>query len=464
MPRFNSCNILRQDEKSSDLWRFGLSGKNPKKLGHVEGDPSETLPKHHFVKGWDTLWSQTINIGWLPMEQVFLRVVRIPRCETPEEMRSMVEFQLEKLSPIPVGQCVWSVEPVPDKTKVPDQMQSVVLIVAARSLVEACLSNLEKRGFEADRLETPFVHQLLSASGEKDGVWFFPYVSGDHVCCLMAWWEHRALQNISSICLGEESQWEEEIGRELVRLRWAGEVEGWGGNDDPDLHLVADTQDQHVWEPLLEKLGDKSINVVPLLDRNELASKSVERLAQDDSFANLVPDEQLVQYRQRLTDRLWMRGLGAVIVCYMLLVAVYFGWLQWLEMEKKNFTAQADVLEVNFKESQELDARISVQTQQIGLRYAALDGWLAISETIPEGVVLNSFRFSKGEEFDFTGTVALDSVEKVTDFNQAISEYEFGGKRLFTSVDSPTITQAGSRDGNTMSWKFSARLSEEDGE
>ncbi|MDB4459288.1 hypothetical protein N9059_01825, partial [bacterium] len=193
MARFNACNILRQDATTSDLWRFGASGKIPKKVAHISGDPSENLPKSTFVKGWKTLWSQRINIGWLPMEKVFLRVVQIPRCETPEEMRSMVEFQLEKLSPIPVAQCMWSIEPVPERSKVPGQMQSVVLVVVSRTLVDDCLTSLEKRDFEADRLEAPFLHQLLSMSGDQDGLWFFPYVAAGHVCCLIVCWEHRVL-------------------------------------------------------------------------------------------------------------------------------------------------------------------------------------------------------------------------------------------------------------------------------
>ncbi|MDB4459271.1 hypothetical protein N9059_01735, partial [bacterium] len=202
------------------------------------------------------------------------------------------------------------------------------------------------------------------------------------------------------------------------------------------------------------------VNVQAPLDDNGLAQKNVERLAEGSTFANLIPEERIVNYRQRLTDRLWMRGIGAVIVCYMLMVGVYFGWLQYLDMESRKYTAMGDILEPDYKQSLELDARMSVQKQQIGLRYAALDGWLAVSETIPEGVVLNSYRFSKGADFSLTGTVALDQIEKVTDFNQSLSEYEMNGNKIFSKVSPPTIQQTGSKGGATMSWSFSAVLQE----
>ncbi len=458
MGRISACNILRQDSETSDYWRFGMAGKNPRRSAQVSGDPSEHLPSGHFVKGWNALWSSIINIGWLPMDRVFMRVVRIPKCETVEEMRSMVEFQLEKLSPIAVAQCVWSIEPVPNKSADPDQMQSVVLLLASRHLVEDCLEKLEARQFEADRLEVPFVHQLLSACDGSNGVWFFPFTSGGRHCCLLAWWEHLTLQNISVINLGAEDGWEKELSSELTRIRWSGEVEGWAGQGMPRLNLVADEKEAVTWEPMLERIQEGPIKVMPRMTREKLAEENVRRLARNESHANLIPEERAVRYRQRLTDRLWMRGIGAVILCYMLLVGVYFGWLETLKMEKRELLAQVILLEPDFKEAQALDARLGVQKLQIGLRYAALDGWLAVSETIPDGLVLNSFRFVDGSEFSLSGTAPLDEIEKVTDFNQILSEYEVEGKQIFRKVTPPTFRQINNQTASIMDWSFTAEL------
>jgi len=53
-----------------------------------------------------------LNVAWLPSEEVFLRVIELPKSNF-EETRSMVELQLEKLSPMPVAQIVWAIHILP---------------------------------------------------------------------------------------------------------------------------------------------------------------------------------------------------------------------------------------------------------------------------------------------------------------------------------------------------------------
>ena len=95
----------------------------------------------------------------------------------------MVELQLEKLSPLPVNQVVWSFELVPQSA---GELQTVVVIIAERSLVEDFLGKLESAGYLADRLELPFVHQLLTTSIDGDGVWIYLQAGDTRALCLTA--------------------------------------------------------------------------------------------------------------------------------------------------------------------------------------------------------------------------------------------------------------------------------------
>ena len=63
-------------------------------------------------KTWRSLWQKKLNVAWLPGDSVFLRVVHLPK-SAPEETRSMVELQLERLATIPVTQLVWSLQVLP---------------------------------------------------------------------------------------------------------------------------------------------------------------------------------------------------------------------------------------------------------------------------------------------------------------------------------------------------------------
>ena len=86
-----------------------------------------------MAKDWSTLFQRKLNIAWLPADQVFLRVVQLPAADR-QELLSMVELQLEKLSPMPVAQIVWSMELLPNAT---ENLQPVIVIIAPRDLVEA---------------------------------------------------------------------------------------------------------------------------------------------------------------------------------------------------------------------------------------------------------------------------------------------------------------------------------------
>src|SRR5471032_1933403 len=107
MPRWNSCNILQVAPDANRLWRFGAKGGNFV-LDRDQKVPAGGPPPSRLVaKSWSSLWQPKLNVAWLPPESVFLRVVELPKSDFDETLL-MVELQLEKLSPIPVTQIVWT--------------------------------------------------------------------------------------------------------------------------------------------------------------------------------------------------------------------------------------------------------------------------------------------------------------------------------------------------------------------
>ncbi|PYJ95179.1 MAG: hypothetical protein DME23_24325, partial [Verrucomicrobia bacterium] len=151
--RWHSCNVLQAGTDARRLWQFATGNSQVALSAEQRLVSSAPLPARLITKDWRTLWQKKLNIAWLPAEQVFLRIVHLPKCE-PEELRSMVELQLEKLSPLPVNQIVWSFEVVPQSS---GELRTVIVIIAERSLVEDFLGKLESAGYLADRLELPFL-------------------------------------------------------------------------------------------------------------------------------------------------------------------------------------------------------------------------------------------------------------------------------------------------------------------
>jgi hypothetical protein len=110
--RWHSCNVLRVGRDTRQLWHFAAGNGDVTLSAEKRLAPPGPLPAKLITKNWRALWQKKLNIAWLPAEQVFLRVVHLPKCE-PVELRPMVELQLEKLSPLPVNQIVWNFEVVP---------------------------------------------------------------------------------------------------------------------------------------------------------------------------------------------------------------------------------------------------------------------------------------------------------------------------------------------------------------
>src|SRR5262249_14723684 len=142
-----------------------------------------------------SLWQQKLNIAWFPPEQVFLRVAQFPLSDF-EETLAMVELQLEKLSPMPVAQIVWSVQILRHPR---GNMQTVVLAIVSRDAVEEFLGKLEGQGYLAGCLELPMLDQLQATEITGDGAWVYPATSGNHNTALVAWWYGGVLQNLDLI-------------------------------------------------------------------------------------------------------------------------------------------------------------------------------------------------------------------------------------------------------------------------
>jgi hypothetical protein len=267
MARLHSCNVLQAGAEPRRLWQFD-AGKFG--LNREQAVPDgQALPLNLVGKSWSSLWRPRLNIVWLPPEQVFLRVIQLPKAD-PAETRSMVELQLEKFSPLPVTHVVWSLHILPptaaaerrkapevetatpetDPAAPPAELQSVILIVVARSIVEELLGRLERDGFLADRLEVPFLDQLRIAATQGDGAWIHLDEDTRRGVALVAWWREGALQHLGLVQLPADKN-PAALGEQLAQMAWAGQAEGWL-TAPPTWHLVAGTAAAAAGQPVLQ--------------------------------------------------------------------------------------------------------------------------------------------------------------------------------------------------------------------
>jgi len=464
MARWNSCNILHVAPDAKRLWQFDAKGGGFV-LGREQRVPhAQMLPGKSVAKSWISLWQPKLNIAWLPPENVFLRVVELP-ASSAEEMVAMAELQLEKISPLPVTQIVWTMHVLPaPKTAAPAEgatvaLQTVVMVIVERAAVEAFLGQLEAQNFLADRLEVPMLDQLAAVDASEDGAWVLPLHASGQNTALVAWRFDGALRSLSLVTLPKAGESAADLKTQLSLLAWAGELEGWL-TAQPKWHLVADPVTAAEWENALRTGLGEPVKVTAPLPPAELAARTAQRAATTVAPANLLPPEYTTRYHQQFVDRLWLRGLAAAGVLYALLVVIYFCAVAVLGYRTRGVEAQVAALGGSYTNALQLKARFEVLDERQQLKYAALDCWQLVAEQLPPEISLQRFSFSDGKKLTLSGVCTPEQISLISDpnkFYDGVRKAKQNGQPMFnqSAEEQLVYRQQGT---SQASWNFGVEL------
>ncbi len=463
--RLHSFNVLDSSRVERHLWQFSAERDDVKLVEEATVAATAPLPAKLVEKDWHELYQPRLNIAWLPADKVFLRVVQLPAVDRAE-LLSMLEFQLEKISPLPVAQIIWSAEILPSQA---EKMQTAIVCVVSRDLVEEFLGAVEAGNFQPDRLETPQLNQIIADGQRADGGWIYPGSGADTDTCTIAWWAAGTLQQLQflrlplpaaagagSAATDVRRMRSEYLQEQLMQVAWAGELEGWL-TLPVKWRIVADEQSAGYWQSLTADWEEDGVELHPAADRAGMAKSSARRIVRGESGANLLPAEFSTRYRQQYVDRLWMRALGTVVAVYIFGVIVYMAALQFYTFQDSRLKTQIAGIANTYTNVLRLKERVGVMEEQLNMKYAALDCWKVASELLPEEFNLGNLVLGqRGRVLRLDGTAPPDQREKVIEYNDAIRKAEANGKPLFKDVSPPNMN---SRSGaQTINWNFDCRL------
>lgn len=457
MPRWKSCNIFQIGLDGNRLWQFEAKGSF--KLNREARLAVELpVPANLVGKSWNSFWQPKLNVALLPPGSAFLRAIELPKGPFDETV-AMVELQLEKLSPLPVAQVVWTIHVLPQPAS---DLQTVIVVIAARGAVEEYLGRLEGKKFLADRLETPMLDQLEAMSTLGDGAWIWAGASGDPRSALVAWWHGGVLRAVNFILLPAAGDRAANLKNQLAQLVWHGELEGWL-TAKPEWHLLADGLAATEWEALLQKALDQPVRVTPPLGAADLAARTVRRVSQSSNtnpVAALLPAEYATRYREQFRDRLWLHGLYAAGVAYLIFVAFYYCGIQFSGYQYGKVQQQVAALADSYTNSMQLQARYAVLQERENLKFAALDCWKAVADTLPEGITLERFGFGSGDTLSLAGSAPSDQAQALEDWGNTI-------QRVKTPDGHPMFAQDGESPAehaynNMVSWSLNLKLFQQD--
>jgi len=456
MARWTYANVLSVETDKRRLWQFSPNDERFPLAREFTARSGETIPSHIAGKDWQSLWQAKLNIAWLPPEKVFLRALQLPIADYAETV-SMIELQLEKISPLPVAQIVWTIEVLPTKK---DNLQNVIVVVIPRNLVDDMLGQLEGQGFLADRLETPILDQLLATQANEDGVWIYPGETNS-APCLVAWWYGGVLRNITLLSWAGGTD-VERLKEQLAQMSWAGELEGWL-NTAPRWHLVADSATSAYWEPVVKEIAGEPVEVVAPLPSVQLAAASAKRAIRSSHGVTLLPPEYTTRYRQQFVDRLWMRGIFGVIMIYLAGVVIYFSALLVMKYQLNRVNIQLAGITPEFNATKQVKERVEILREQASLKLAALDCWKAASDNLPQELTLTSMRFQGGKSMALAGTVVQENLSKLNDYYEALGKTVVNGAPVSLGTISTPAPRPDKNGIPTIYWNFVCNLSSKGG-
>ncbi|HEY5296366.1 MAG TPA: hypothetical protein VIK59_00410 [Verrucomicrobiae bacterium] len=452
MPRWNSCNVVQAAADANRLWQFESKSGGYVLAREAGSAPGQPLPPKLVAKSWTSIWQPKLNVAWLPPENIFLRVVELPKSSL-EETRSMVEFQLEKLSPLPVAQSVWTFQILAQASA--ENLQTLIVVIVERRAVEEFLGRLEAQGYLADRLEVPALDQLQSLPATEDGAWIFPENSGGKNAVLIAWWFGGALRNLSFIVLPATGDRAKSLKDQITQLAWAGELEGWL-TAQPKWHLAADGAMAGEWETFLRDSLGEPVPVTAPLSTVELAARTAQRATTENSTAVLLPGDFSARYRQQFVDRLWLRGLFATGILYVIGVVIYFCATWFLGVQTQKVEQQVAGISGTYTNALQFKARYEVLKEREDLKFAALDCWKLVAEELPAGISIQRFSFADGQRLNLNGTVPVTDIGKIIDFNDALQKAKIGEQPVFSMQGGEPLVYRNS--GNAATWNFALQL------
>jgi hypothetical protein len=372
---------------------------------------------------------------------------------------------LEKLSPLPVTQIVWTLHILPTiavpslaiSTEAPvGELQTVIVVIVERSVVEDFLGKLEGEGYLADRLEAPMLDQLEASPTTADGAWIYPLTFSSQSAALVAWRSGGNLRSLSFIVLPIEGDRVKSLKEQIAQLTWAGELEGWL-DATPAWHLVAEGALAGDWETILRESLGEPVTVTAPLPLTELAARTARRaVAASPDSAVLLPAEFTARYHQQMVDRLWLRGLIATGVLYAVAVVVYFCATFLLGIQTGKVEQQVAGISGSYTNTLQLKARAEVLKERQDLKYAALDCWKLVSDQFPDGITLQRLSFADGQKLTLAGLATPDQITTLLDFNKKLHEAGPNDQPMFVPDGGGDLKYQ--QNNQNVTWNISLQL------
>ena len=372
-----------------------------------------------------------VTLG-LPSSQLLLRVVDLPEV-SPAELGSMVDLQVDKLSPFPVETMVVSHEVLARK----DGTCQVLIAAVRTNVVDAMGDLLTPAGIAASRVDATVLGwwRLLVDDGQLAE-------SGRHVILLMRdpIPEIIVIQDGTPILfrsLGDsqglsEAETAAELELEVGQTLMSVELE----RGDAPIESFSIRGAGGAAEAMARNLQSTYGSQVALLGFDTLppASEGLARrtLLQGAGSLDLVPDTWRKGKQSKTFKRRMLITVAALAGLWLLGAGLFVGGLAYERQRLAAFTAHAEEWQAPAQDVRDMRRRVIMITQHTDNTYSALECLREVSRLLPSGIDISSFSYRKSEGIKLSGEAR--AVDLVYQFKNRLDEGEFFPETVLRSV------------------------------
>lgn len=384
----------------------------------------------------------------LPSSQMLMRVMEFPTTD-PKELKEMVGFQIDKISPFPLDQLAVSHEILAD----PEETSFTLMAAALRSSIDSIGSTFNERGVRIHSIDGRTLGWIRLLIDQKhiaakeceiiiidDGFDFALVITNNGIPVAI-----RMLhQNMDSNNLADELSYEIEYTLMALDAERGVDmpscIQFWSyGYVAPDVY------------PKLEKKCGLIVMPHDLGDLPPLSEGIVMRgISQNSNRIELIPQEWIEHVERQRLKKQFATAASIILSTWLVVVLALMGTYQYRKMQLNKVMQVAASIAPQAQEAKnnrEKMKRLKIYTDR---SRSALECLREVTRTLPPGdIVFSSYNYKNGDGVTLRGDSADDAI--VTDYMNTLTESE-----LFEELKNQSLSAQVRR--GVRRWIYSATL------
>jgi len=365
----------------------------------------------------------SVNCG-----DVLCQILRLPATE-PNELKQMLDLQIDSITPLPLEEVVYSFEPL----DIIEGQTRVLVAIARKATVNERVEALESAGLQPEIVSVDALAMFHALTKRRllvddDKLNLLVILSDASVDMIV--YSQGAPLAVRAIVLGTEGEpaLREELQRTLVA---AG-----AGHPDRVMGGVTFLAQSEAMRAFAENVARELHAPSTFLTNGAVPSAGLSLclLCAEGKSAplNLLPDEWRQKRRTAALRQRIIRGAIAAGVVYALALAVFLTFLGFRKAHLHRVENEISHLQGEYRDTRELQSTLVALRKQLDTSSSALEVMREVATRLPDNVKLNYFQFKKDQ------TVALKaqapSAALALDFQSRLEK-----SPLFSKVVSPTM-------------------------